>query len=105
GLVAGGSFAPVKPGETIELFGTGFGPTAPATPAGLLIAVPSPLAGVVTGAVGGVPAQVTYAGETESGLDQINLTVPATLPDGDAAITLSVAGFTTQANLFLTVQH
>ena len=39
------------------------------------------LATGVTARIGGISAQVTYAGITESGVTQINVTVPVTIPD------------------------
>jgi len=105
GLIAGGNFAPAQPGETIQLFGTGFGPTNPPAPAGKILSVPAPLANNVTVTIGGLPAAVTFAGLSGNGLDQLNVTVPAGLPDGDAAVVATVAGTSTQANLFLTIQH
>jgi uncharacterized protein (TIGR03437 family) len=47
---AGPSSRPAVPGEVIEIYGTGFGPTNPVTPTAQLVAQPAPLS---------VPAQVT----------------------------------------------
>jgi uncharacterized protein (TIGR03437 family) len=103
GLLAGGAFAPAKPGETIELFGTGFGLTTPPTAAGKLVTAPQPLANQVFVTVGGLTAPVTYAGVTESGLDQINVTLPPGLQVGDAALSVMVAGVSVPGGLVLTI--
>lgn len=104
-LIPGGSFSPASPGETIELFGTGFGPTNPVTPAGQILTVPTKLANSVSVTVGGLPAQVSFGGVVSNGLDQLNITLPAGLPSGDAALVATVGGVKTQSNLFLTIQR
>ena len=53
---------PAKPGETVLLYGTGFGPTDPATPTGQLVTSPVPLANSVQITIGGVAATVVFAG-------------------------------------------
>jgi uncharacterized protein (TIGR03437 family) len=105
GLIAGGNFAPAKPGETILLFGTGFGPTNPALPAGQLVTTAAPLVNSVTVKIGGKTATVPFSGLSGSGLDQLNVTIPSGLPDGDAALEVTVLGSSTQANLFLPIHH
>jgi uncharacterized protein (TIGR03437 family) len=93
------------PDETIILYGTGFGPTTTAAPAGKLLSADAALSGTVTVTIGGAPATVPYQGRTGSGLDQLNVIVPAGLPNGDAAIVASIGGASTQPNQFLTIQH
>jgi len=105
GLIAGVTFVPAKPGETILLFGTGFGATKPPLPAGKLVTTAAPLANPVRVTVGGVVATVAFAGLSGSGLDQVNVIIPPGLADGDAAVVATIAGSSTQTNLFITVQH
>jgi uncharacterized protein (TIGR03437 family) len=106
GLEPGATFAPAKPGETIILFGTGFGPTNPFLPAGNLVTTAAPLVNNnLMVSIGGQPAKVLFAGLSGSGLDQLNVTVPPNLPDGDAAVIAAVGGVSTQANVFIPVQH
>ena len=105
GLIAGVNFAPAAPGETIELFGTGFGPTNPASPAGTIVAAQAPVANKVTVTIGGLPATVTFAGLVSNGLDQLNVTVPAGLSNGDAPIVGSAGAVSTQQGLYLTIQR
>ena len=75
---------PARPGETILLWGSGFGQTSPPIAPGLLLTAPSPLADPagLTATNGGQAAQVTYAGMTIAGAYQINATVPTDLADG-----------------------
>jgi uncharacterized protein (TIGR03437 family) len=69
---------PAKRGETIVLYGTGFGPVIPAVPAGQIATGASSLAGQLQIFFDGVPAQVTYAGLAPGavGLYQFNVVVP-----------------------------
>jgi len=106
GLIPGVASRPASPGEIIALYGTGFGPTSPQLPDNLLVTTPAPLTNCpvieavmaycpvsVTFAqsdgTSGVSAEEEYAGLVESGLYQINVTVP-NLPDGDTPIVAMV---------------
>jgi uncharacterized protein (TIGR03437 family) len=107
-------------GETVALFGTGFGATAPATPNGQLITAPLPLrqpAQITFNKCGPlVPftpqcstvAQVTFAGLVAPGLYQFNVTVPNNLnpaPLGENAFPVAAYIFDvpTQAYGYLNV--
>jgi uncharacterized protein (TIGR03437 family) len=61
------------------------------------------LAVLPTVTIGGVQASIAYAGLVEPGIFQINVTVPATLPAGDAAVVATAGGQQSQANAFLSV--
>jgi uncharacterized protein (TIGR03437 family) len=103
GLLQGVTTAPAKPGEVIQLYGTGFGASNPAAPAGVLFYGAYPLAQTVTATVGGQSATVTgYI--VAPGVYQFNITVP-NVADGDQALLLTTAGIGTQPGLFLAVQH
>lgn len=95
---------PAKPGETILLYGTGFGPTNPPLTAGQFVKAAAPLANQVGVEIGGQTATVAFAGRSASGLDQINVVVPQ-LPNGDYAVTATVGGAATQANAYITIQN
>lgn len=103
GLIQGGTFAPAKPGEIISLWGTGFGLTNPWLPAAKLVTHAATLANSVTILIGGQQAQVSFAGRSASGLDQFNVTVPATLADGDHTVLARIGGVQTQGGVFVTV--
>jgi uncharacterized protein (TIGR03437 family) len=96
---------PAKPGETITLWGTGFGPTTPAAPDGQLLTAPATLVTTPIVTFNGATAQVTFAGLTASGLDQINVTVPTATPDGDIPVVALVGTATSQNGAIITVQH
>jgi uncharacterized protein (TIGR03437 family) len=103
-LLPGVTTLPAQPGETILLYGTGFGPTNPPLLTDQLVASPSVLANAVQVTIGGAAATVVYAGLVESGLYQLNVTVPSSLPAGDAAVVATIGGVTTQTGVSVTVQ-
>ena len=105
GLIAGANFAPAKPGETIMLFGTGFGPTNAPLASGQVISQPAQLANPVTILIGGKQANVPFAGLSGSGLDQLNVTVPPDLPDGDQSLVAIINGVQSQDGVSIRVQR
>jgi uncharacterized protein (TIGR03437 family) len=103
------STRPVKPGETLVLFGVGFGPTNPPVPAGQNPSgAPASISSPFIIRIGGVPvpaSDIAFAGiVTEAGLYQFNLTVPANVGSGDQALQATVNGVTTPAGPVVTVQ-
>lgn len=83
---------PVKVGETVSLYGVGFGPTSQIVPAGLLFPGPATQLLSYPGVtIGGVRAQVSFAGLVGAGLYQINLIMPP-LPSGDQVLSANVGG-------------
>jgi uncharacterized protein (TIGR03437 family) len=95
---------PATPGEVLMLYGTGFGPTSPASPTGQLVTTPAVLANSVQITIGGVNVPTAFAGLVESGLYQFNVTVPATLPSGNAAVVASIGGVQSQSGVSIPVQ-
>jgi len=103
-LLQGVTTRPAQPGETLLLYGTGFGPTSPASPTAQLVTTPAQLANSVAVTIGGAVAPVTFAGLVESGTYQLNVTVP-NLPNGDAAVVATIAGASTQSGVAVTVHQ
>jgi uncharacterized protein (TIGR03437 family) len=97
------SSRPVRTGEILELYGTGFGPTNPSVPAGQLFSGAAPTVNTVAITIGGVSANVMFAGITEAGLYQFNVVVP-TVSAGDQLLQATVGGVQTQGNIYVTVQ-
>jgi len=99
-----GVTTPVKPGETIMLYSNGFGATSIPVVSGSLAqsGVLSPLPVVK---IGGIPANVSFAGLVAVGEYQFNVDVPLSATDGDASITATYSGSTTQIGALITVQH
>ena len=105
GLIPGVTTTPAQPDEIILMYGTGFGPTDPASPTDQLVATAAPLpANSVTVTIGGVAATVQFAGLVESGLYQFNVTVPPGLPSGDAAVLATIGGVQSQSGVSITIQ-
>jgi uncharacterized protein (TIGR03437 family) len=86
------------------LFGTGFGPTIPAVPAGQVVTEAAPLASLPKIRIDTLDAEVLYAGLTGAGLYQINVRVPE-VADGDHAVTAETGGVWTQVFAKLRVQR
>jgi uncharacterized protein (TIGR03437 family) len=103
---AGVPSRPAKPGETILIFGTGFGPTAPAIAPGQVVSASAPLvqASGLRIRIGGLSADVTYAGIVAAGEYQFNVVVPP-LADGDQAIAADAGGVSSAAGLTIAVKN
>lgn len=113
-VVADASVVPgakaAKPGDLITLYGTGFGATTPAMQAGQVATGLTPIAAPVTVTIGGTTlaaADILYAGLTPqsiSGLYQFNVRVPASAPDGDVPVLITVSGSSTQTGATIPVK-
>lgn len=62
-----------KPGDTLELYGTGFGLAKGAPGTGKIFTGAYPTTNAVTVTIGDVPAEVLFAGLVGAGLYQINV--------------------------------
>jgi uncharacterized protein (TIGR03437 family) len=102
-LISGLPAVPAKPGDTILLYGTGFGATTPASKIGEL-SLPADLADDVTVRIGGITAERQYAGLVSPGLYQFNVVVP-NLADGEHGVSILIGGVSSQPGVFLVVQR
>jgi uncharacterized protein (TIGR03437 family) len=102
-----------KAGETILLFGTGFGPTTTLLNPELAANVAFPLAhttGDITAAlaqvtIGGQTAQLQFCGVVSPGVYQINAVVPAGLTAGDQPVKMTLlSGPSVSQTVFIPVQ-
>jgi uncharacterized protein (TIGR03437 family) len=98
-----GASAPAKPGDVLEMFGTGFGPTTAAVVPGVIFQGSVLLSNTVTVKIGGMVADVSYVGLVGAGLNQINVTVPV-LPSGEYPVVAEISGVSTQAGVLLKIQ-
>jgi uncharacterized protein (TIGR03118 family) len=98
-----GESSPATPGETIAIFATGFGPTNPAITNGAIVSAPQPVVTAPTVTIGGVSAQVVFAGLVSAGVYQLNVIVPASLPAGNPAIVAQVGSISSQAGATVAV--
>ena len=99
-----GSSSPAKPGETVVLYGNGFGPTSTPVVGGSMRQSGN-LATLPAIRIGGTAATVSFAGLVSPGLFQFNVMVPPDTPDGDQPIIAAYNGQSTQAVALLTVQR
>lgn len=108
-LFPGAPTVSAKPGDTIILWGTGFGATNPAVapgtlpPANQVCSVVSP----VSVTIGNIAATVIGAALTpgNAGLYQIAVQVPVSVPDGDQAVIAQVAGIQSPSGVLLSVKR
>jgi uncharacterized protein (TIGR03437 family) len=99
-----GYSTPAKPGETIIVYGNGFGTTTvPLVSGG--VSQSGTLTGSLVVGIGGYPAQVPFAGLVAPGEFQFNIVVPSSVPDGDIDIKASYDGALSQNSATLAVQH
>jgi uncharacterized protein (TIGR03437 family) len=108
-LVPGGQAA--QPGQIVTLWGTGFGDFMQPVPTGQLATVADSLATAITVTIGTTTlssADVLYAGASPGllgGVYQFNVRIPASTPNGDTAVTITIGGSSTQAGLTSPVQQ
>lgn len=90
-LFQGLTTRPAKPGDVIQLFGTGCGETNPVLDSATVIitTTTAPVSEASTLTIGGQRAQTTFVGLAGNGLCQVNAVVP-TLPAGDAEVVLQI---------------
>lgn len=103
--------SPAKPGDIVALYGTGFGDTNPSVAAGQLASGQATLTNPITVTIGTTTlasTDVLYAGLTPgsiSGLYQFNVRIPASTPNGDIPVTISIGAAQTQAGATIAVQQ
>ena len=101
---------PARPGDSIILYGTGFGLTVPAFQAGEIADRTALLLDSITVIVGGAalrPENILYAGLAPgsiSGLYQFNVRIPETVRAGDVPVVIEVGGASTQTGLTIPVR-
>lgn len=95
---------PAAAGDTIELYGVGFGPTNPPVPAGQPFSGSAPAVNPVTIFINGTSITPAYAGITSAGLFQFNLTIPAGLGTGDMPLLAMVGGMQTPTGVVISLQ-
>jgi uncharacterized protein (TIGR03437 family) len=108
GTFSGLTTVPAKPGDTIILWGTGFGPTIPSAPAGVVVPFGTTYytanAVTVTVGVATVTAYGTALTPGEAGLYQVAIQIPTTLADGDYPVIATASGAQSPSSTLVTVQ-
>ena len=106
GALPGYSSRPAKAGDTIILYGIGFGSVTPNAPAGQIVLANDSLDLPFTVRVGSTLATVTYAGLAPQnvGLYQFNIVVPKLNFTGAAPLTFTLGGVQGAQDLYVSVQ-
>jgi uncharacterized protein (TIGR03118 family) len=103
-LVANNS-TPAAPGETIVLFGTGFGVTTPAAVSGAVVSTAAPLVQTPAILIDNISARVVFAGLIATGVYQFNVIVPTGLRDGDVPVVASTGGYSSPALALIAIKN
>jgi uncharacterized protein (TIGR03437 family) len=93
-----------KAGDSVVLFGVGFGPTNPTVPVGQSFTGSAPTTHSVTLKINNTTVIPSFAGLSSAGLYQINLVLPVGLGSGDVTMVASVNGVSTQGNVVMSLQ-
>jgi uncharacterized protein (TIGR03437 family) len=93
-----------KAGDTVALFGTGFGPTNPVVSAGQAFSGAAPTTNPVNVLINNVGVTPSFAGLSGAGLYQMNLTVPSDLGTGDVSLAATVGGVQTPTGVVISLQ-
>lgn len=106
GLLPGAIFRPAKPGDTVVIYGIGFGDVTPSIPFGTIVGQGNAINAPISFRFGSADAALSYKGLAPNfvGLYQFNVVVP-NVPDGDTALNVSVNNSPLAQNLFLTVKR
>ena len=99
-----GLSTPARAGETIVLFGNGFGTVSNSVVPGA-ISQSGTLSTAPVIKVGGVAASVQFAGLVAPGEYQFNIILPQNLPDGDLPVVVVYEGAQTQMASAITVKN
>ena len=96
-----------KPGDTLIVYGVGFGPTAPAINAGQIVSQTNMLASSLQVSLGGVGATLTYEGLVPSyvGLYQLNIVVPNVANNDFVPLSISVGGTAIAQTVYTAVHN
>ena len=99
-----GFSTPVRPGDIVELYANGFGPSSlPVVSGSINQSGILPASPVIR--IGGLTAQILYAGLVAPGEFQFNVVIPGPLANGDQSITATYSGVSTQPGTLITIQH
>ena len=107
GAIPGIASRPAQPGETMVLFGVGFGAVNPSIPAGQVVTEDNQLAQPLSVSFGQAPARIAYSGLAPGliGLYQFNVVVPE-IPNSDVVpLTLTVGGIPITQTLVTAVHN
>lgn len=105
GAISGVTSQPAKPGDTITLYGIGFGQVNQGIPPGEIAQGQTSLAAPLTISIGGTQATISYQGLAPGyvGLYQFNVVVPNIAATTAAPVTFSLGGVEGTQKLYLAI--
>jgi uncharacterized protein (TIGR03437 family) len=92
-----------KAGDSVVLFGFGFGPTTPMVQAGQVFSGAAPMNYPLTLYINNMVVKTSFAGMSGAGLYQVNLKIPYGLGSGDVPLLAMMGGVQTQAGVMITL--
>ena len=107
GSISGITSRQAKPGETIIVYGVGFGPVTPTIPAGQVVQQSNSLTSPLQVFFGQTPATLSYSGLAPGavGLYQFNVVVPNVVNSDAVAITFPLGGVNGSQTLYTAVHN
>jgi uncharacterized protein (TIGR03437 family) len=105
GNVLGYPTVAALPGDTVELYAVGLGPTTPPVLAGQAFSGAASVDSQVDLYINNVHVEPSFAGLSGAGLYQINLVVPDGIGQGPVSIRAMVGGLQTQTGVFFPVEN
>ncbi len=107
GAIDGVASRQAKPGETITIYGVGFGVVTPNIPAGQIVADSNTLALPLQISFGSTSATVSFLGlaPTQVGLYQFNVVVPNVADSDSVPFAFTLGGVAGTQTLFTAVKH
>jgi uncharacterized protein (TIGR03437 family) len=105
GAIPGLASRPAAPGDTLVLYGVGFGSVIPSIPAGEIVAQQNTLASNLQIKFGDAVATTTYAGlaPNYTGLYQFNVTVPKVAASDKVPLTFTLGGTGGTQTLYIAI--
>ncbi len=105
GAIPGLASQRATPGETITIYGVGFGPVIPNIPAGQIVQQSNTLADSFQVSFGGSPAVLSYSGLAPNfvGLYQFNIVVPNVAASDTVPLTFTLNGTAGKQTLYIAV--
>ena len=105
--VSGIATARAKPGDSITMYGIGFGPVTPNVPAGQIVQQTNQVQANFAITFANVSANVTYAGLTPQivGLYQFNVVVPNVAASDTVPVAFTLGGVSGTQNLVIAIQN
>ena len=94
-----------SPGQTVILYGVGFGPTTPNIVAGQIVSQSNTLSNALQIKIGGTVAPTSYSGLSPNfvGLYQFNVLIPAVGPNDATTFTATLGGIAVGQTLYIAV--